>query len=150
MSVLIDTNVLLRRTQPDHSQHAAAVESVASLLATGEPVCFTLQNVAEFWNVATRPPSSNGLGFSVAFTLGEIGKIERVLTLLPDSPAIYGEWKRLVVAYNVLGTKVHDARLVAAMNVHGVRRILTFDAGDFARYQIEVLEPSGSPQQPPR
>jgi predicted nucleic acid-binding protein len=47
MSVLIDTNVLLRRTQPDHSHHAAAVESVTSLLATGEPVCFTPQNAAK-------------------------------------------------------------------------------------------------------
>ena len=33
-------------------------------------------------------------------------------------------------------------RLVAAMFVHGVRRLLTFDVGDFARYGIEVLEPS--------
>jgi predicted nucleic acid-binding protein len=38
--------------------------------------------------------------------------------------------------------KVHDARLVAAMNVHGVRRLLTFDAGDFARCGIEALQPS--------
>jgi predicted nucleic acid-binding protein len=37
---------------------------------------------------------------------------------------------------------VHDARLVAAMNVHGVRRILTFNTDDFARYGIEVLHPS--------
>jgi hypothetical protein len=33
----------------------------------------------------------------------------------------------------VLGVKVHDARLVAAMNVHGVGRILTFDVDDFAK-----------------
>jgi predicted nucleic acid-binding protein len=55
MSVLVDTNVLLRRTQPNHEQHAPAVESVASLLASGESVCFTPQNISEFWNVATRP-----------------------------------------------------------------------------------------------
>jgi predicted nucleic acid-binding protein len=142
MSVLVDTNVLLRRTQPDHPHHAVAVESVARLIVTGEPVCFTPQNIAEFWNVATRPSASNGMGFSPALTLAEIGKIERVLTLLPDSPAAYAEWKRLVVAHGVLGSKVHDARLVAAMNVHGVRRILTFNTGDFIRYQIETLHPA--------
>jgi hypothetical protein len=27
------------------------------------------------------------------------------------------------------------------MNVHGVRRILTFDIGDFARYDIEAIHP---------
>jgi len=67
------------------------------------------------------------LGFSVGARLGEMEKIERLLTLLPDSPAVYGEWKRLVVQHSVLGSKVHDAKLVATMNVHGIRRILTFN-----------------------
>jgi len=142
MSVLVDTNVLLRRTQPDHPSHRLAVESVATLLAAGEPVYFTLQNISEFWNVATRPVENNGLGFSVALALREIERIERFLTILPDSSAVYGEWKRLVVRHEVLGAKVHDARLVATMSVHGIRRILTFNTNDFARYDVEAIHPS--------
>ena len=38
--------------------------------------------------------------------------------------------------HGVVGSKVHDARLVAAMNVHGVRRILTFNTDDFTRYGV--------------
>jgi predicted nucleic acid-binding protein len=142
MGVLVDTNVLLRRIQPDHQHHAAAIESVARLLATGEQVYFTLQNISEFWNVMTRPIAANGLGFSPAFAVGEVGKIETVLTLLPDSPAAYEEWKRLVSTHAVSGAKVHDARLVALMSVHGIRRILTFNTEDFARFEIEALHPS--------
>jgi len=142
MSVLIDTNVLLRRTQPDHPSHAVAVESVARLLLTGEPVYFTLQNIAEFWNVATRPAANNGLGFSIAMTLSEVEKIESFLTVLPESPATYGEWKRLVVMHSVLGSKVHDTKLVAVMNVYGVRKILTFNTDDFTRYEIEAVNPT--------
>src|ERR1700758_3833518 len=97
MSVLVDTNVLLRRTQPTHQLHTLAVESVARLLSAGEPVYFTLQNISEFWNVVTRPVASNSLGFTSALALAEVVKIERILTLLPDGPAIYYEWKRLVV-----------------------------------------------------
>jgi predicted nucleic acid-binding protein len=104
-------------------------------------VYFTLQNISEFWNVATRPAPNNGLGFSVALVMAEIEKIERFLTLLPDSPAVYGEWKRLVVQHGVLGSKVHDAKLVATMNIHGVRRILTVNTGDFTRYDIEAVHP---------
>jgi hypothetical protein len=80
-----------------------------------------------------------GLFVSVSLALSEVEKIERILTLLRDSAAIYPEWKRLVVRHSVLGAKVHDARLVAAMNVHRIARILTFNAGDFACYGIEVL-----------
>ncbi len=141
MSILADTNILLRRTQPDHPNHTLAVESVAKLLATSEPVYFTLQNMSEFWNVATRPVANNGLGFPVALALTELEKIERFLTVLPDAPAVYGEWKRLVVQHNVLGSKVHDAKLVATMKVHGIRRILTFNTGDFERYDIEAIHP---------
>jgi len=142
MSILADTNVLLRRTQPDHPSHTLAVESIARLLAAGEPVYFTLQNISEFWNVATRPVANNGMGFSVVLALAEVEKIERFLTVLPDSPAVYAGWKRLVVQHGVLGSKVHDAKLVATMNLHGIRRILTFNTDDFARYDIEAIHPS--------
>jgi predicted nucleic acid-binding protein len=142
MSVLVDTNVLLRRVQPDHPHHVLAIESVARLLIAGEQVYFALQNISEFWNVVTRPLSVNGLGFSPDFAMGEVGKIEAALTFLPDSPAAYAEWKRLVATYAVCGAKVHDARLVALMNVHGVSRILTFDTSDFSRFKVEALHPS--------
>lgn len=142
MSVLVDTNILLRRLQPDHVHHVMAIDSVARFLAAGEQVYFTLQNISEFWNVMTRPIAANGLRFSRGFALGEVVKIERVLTLLPDSPAVYEEWKRLVITHDVSGAKVHDARLAALMNVHGVRRILTFNTSDFIPFEIEALHPS--------
>jgi predicted nucleic acid-binding protein len=41
-----------------------------------------------------------------------------------------------------LGSKVHDAKLVATMKVHGIGRILTFDTEDFARYDIEAIHPA--------
>jgi len=142
VSVLVDTNVLLRRTQRLHETHAVAIRSIARLLAQGEPVYFSLQNIAEFWNVATRQVAHNGLGLTAAEVRAEVEKIEESLIFLPDVPALYEEWKRLVIQHGVMGAKVHDARLVAAMNVHGIRRLLTFDAGDFARYGVEVLQPA--------
>jgi predicted nucleic acid-binding protein len=54
--------------------------------------------------------------------------------LLPDSLATFQEWRRLVVAHSVKGVEVHDAKLVASMNVHGVTHLLTFNVSDFKRY----------------
>jgi predicted nucleic acid-binding protein len=142
VSVLADTNVLLRQFEPGHSHHRAAVDSIARLILSGEPVHVTAQNVAEFWAAATRSPAQNGLGLTVALVTAALDHIERVLALLPEHPAIYDHWKHLVATHGVIGNQVYDARLVAAMRVHGVGRILTFNAGDFTRYGIEVIHPS--------
>lgn len=42
-----------------------------------------------------------------------------------------------------MGVNVHDARLVAAMLVHGLTDILTFNTKDFARYsEITAVHPT--------
>ena len=47
-----------------------------------------------------------------------------------------------MATHNILGVKVHDAWLVAAMKAHRVKRILTFNASDFARFDgIECVDP---------
>ena len=62
--------------------------------------------------------------------------------VLPDGPAILPEWEGLVSQHNVLGKQAHDARIAAAMNVHGVAHLLTFNATDFARYpNVTALDP---------
>jgi len=142
VTVLVDTNVLLRQFEPNHPHHRAAVDSTARLTLSGEPVHVTAQNVAEFWATATRSPAQNGLGLSVEVAAAALDQIEQMFVLLPDHPAIYDHWKRLVTAHRVIGNRVYDARLVAAMLVHGIGRMLTFNVPDFARYGIEVIEPS--------
>ena len=109
---------------------------------SGDRVCIASQIIAEFWCVATRPAANNGLGFTLAQTLAEVTKIEAFLELLPDTPSLYPEWRRLVVAHGVRGVQVHDARIAASMNVHGLRRVLTFNGADFVRFGVEVLHPS--------
>jgi predicted nucleic acid-binding protein len=48
----------------------------------------------------------------------------------------------LVFRYQVTGKPAHDARLVAAMHVHGLKAILTFDRSGFSRYAgVEVVDP---------
>lgn len=143
MRVLIDTNILLRSAQPNHPLSAQATQAVAKLLRQQNPLFFCAQNITEFWNVATRPAGVNGLGMSSQEALREINSIEKLLTLLPDIPAIYPEWKDIVVNHNVQGVRCYDARLVALMKVYSLDSILTFNTADFKRYgNITILHPS--------
>jgi predicted nucleic acid-binding protein len=72
---------------------------------------------------------------------------EKRLRLLPDGLAVHEEWRKPLVTYSVSGVQVHDARLVAAMRVHGLKRILTFNDKDFARYtDIQAIHPRAIPR----
>lgn len=134
MRVLVDTNILLRSAQPTHPLCSEATYAVSKLLRQKDAVFFCSQNIAEFWSVATRPAAANGLGFSHEEALQEVANIENLLTLLPDIPAIYPVWKRLVQDHRVQGVKVYNARLVAVMSVYLIDTVLTFNVADFKRY----------------
>jgi len=146
VSVLLDTNVLLRLAQPHHRQYRAATGGVARARLAGEALSVTPQNIAEFWAVATRPVgAANGLGLTAAAAAAEIATIEQMFELAADDPEIYPIWKGLVVTHRVLGAQAYDARLVAAMLAHGIDRILTFNVADFSRYGVTVLHPAAVP-----
>jgi predicted nucleic acid-binding protein len=143
MRVLVDTNILLRSAQPNHPLGAQATHAVSKLIRQKDAVFFCSQTIAEFWNMATRPGDRNGLGLSHEEALQEVASIERLLTLLPDIPAIYVVWKEIVRDHKVQGVKVYDARLVATTNIYAVESVLTFNAADFKRYKsITALHPS--------
>jgi len=116
---LLDTNVLLRLYQPNSPEFSSIRRAVNSLHRANAALYYLSQNIVEFWNVSTRPVAQNGYGLSPAETDEVAKQIEKAFILLPDVEAIHHEWRRLVFAYGVSGTKVHDARIVAAMMVHG-------------------------------
>lgn len=90
--------------------------------------------MAEFWNAATRQVEKNGVGIEVQEADLNAREFEEEFTLLPDNDAVYREWRRLLLAHEVKGVKAHDARLVAAMHVHGITHLLMFNRPDFLRY----------------
>lgn len=142
MRVLIDTNILTRAVQPSHSMHEQAVNAVSELKIRGNELCVSPQNLVEFWAVATRPESANGLEMSISEAAIELGRIKSFFRLLEDNALIYLEWERIVVQYRVSGKNTHDARLVATMKTHGLTQLLTFNEDHFKRYSdITVLSP---------
>ncbi len=143
---LVDSNVLLRWVKPDDRDYPLVMSALDAVLRQGAALCYTSQNVAEFWNTCTRPLHRNGYGLSPQEADRRAKFFEDKLQLLPDTAAVHQEWRRLLVSYNVSGVQVHDARLVAAMRVQEVRQILTFNDKDFARYSdIEAVHPRSIP-----
>jgi predicted nucleic acid-binding protein len=140
--VLVDTSALLRTLQPLHPQLGLLSAAIKALTAQGRELHLVPQNLVELWVVATRPLEQNGLGMSTGAVAAELARLKSMFLLLPDTPAIYPAWEALVIQHKVSGKPAHDARLVAAMQVHGLSGIPTFDKSGFSRYPgIEVVHP---------
>lgn len=141
-SCLVDTNILLRITRRSDPQHKVVDTALARLAGQGTALHSTHQNIAELWNAMTRPVTRNGLGLTAAEAEREVRAIENGMSLLPDSEAVYREWRRIVREYGVSGVQVHDTRLAAAMYVHAVDHILTMNVTDFSRFKgIAAVHP---------
>ncbi|MBL9125145.1 MAG: type II toxin-antitoxin system VapC family toxin [Planctomycetaceae bacterium] len=145
MAVLIDTGILLRLFERNDPHHAAIRRALTQLRRQGEPLMTTAQNIAEFWNVSTRPASARGgFGHDGERTARRVRIIEQVCDVLTESAATYARWKELLSSHSIQGAAVHDARLAAVMLEHGVATILTLNSADFSRYSgITATSPAG-------
>jgi len=143
-SCLVDSNILLRLSQPAHAEYSMASGAVDKLLLQNFDLCIVPQNLIEFWAVATRPSANRGgLGMKPDAVDVEMKWLRSLFHLLEGGAGIADNWQRLVKHHQVSGKQVHDAHLVAAMQVYGLQRLLTFNGGDFKRYPgITVLNPA--------
>jgi predicted nucleic acid-binding protein len=140
--MLVDSSVLIRTLQPNHSLYILAERAILLLPEQGRDLHIVAQNLIELRAVATRPLGENGLGLTAAEAASELERIKSMFLFLQETPAIYPAWEALVIRHQVIGKPTHDARLVAAMQVHGLTEILTFDRTGFSRYPgIEVIHP---------
>ena len=143
MNWLIDTNVLLRFADDSSPEHGTAATAVEHLLASGNTLYIGSQVLVEFWAVATRPESANGLGWSTTTAADVVRALRDQFPSLNDTPDVLDRWFELVERRQVAGKRVHDARLAALLLVHGVRQLLTFNTTDFSQdWGVDAVHPT--------
>jgi predicted nucleic acid-binding protein len=141
--MLVDTSVLIRVLQPHHPLFPSADRAIRLLAERGRRLHVVAQNLIELWVVATRPRGENGLGMTPSQAAEELERVKEIFFFLPETSAIYPVWEDLVLRHAVSGKPAHDARLVAAAQVHGLTTILTFDRTGFSRFPgIEIVCPA--------
>jgi predicted nucleic acid-binding protein len=149
MRYLIDTGILLRLIDTQDPHHALVQSAFESLGNRADDLYITTQNVAELWNVATRPLANNGLNLPPAAVSQLFQQaIEPFCTIVTEPESLPSEFRRLLIQYSVIGKQVHDARLVAMMLAVQVKNILTLNEHDFHRYEpegIKIFTPASIP-----
>lgn len=142
MAYLPDTSVILRLNEPGNPLCTIVKECLDNLGRAGEELVIVPQILVEFWVVATRPKSVNGLGLTIEEATRELENLQKVFMVLPENERIFDEWKKLVAEHKVSGKVAHDARIVAAMSVHKIENILTLNPNDFKRFtKITAIKP---------
>jgi predicted nucleic acid-binding protein len=110
MAILVDTNILLRSVQTHHPHYATVERAFSILRARNETLNVAVQNLVEFWAVATRPEGSeNGLGMTIETAMKELAVLKELFPVLPEPSGLFGEWETLVTTYRVAGKNTHDA-----------------------------------------
>ncbi len=135
--MFVDTNILVNARILEAPHHESARAGLESALRGPEPLRISRQVMREYLAVVTRPQA-----WPVPITRGEalddIGRLNQVFEVLEDGPRVTEMLVALCRAVQVGGWHVHDANIVATMLAHGERRLLTFNAADFRRYEERI------------
>ena len=145
MSCLLDTGILLRVADTADPLHLQVLQAVKRLQSGNTQLVTTTQNLAEFWNVATRPLANNGLGLSTHVAIKLLEQVvEPICEVLAEPSNVYAQLKQLGRRFDFGGKNVHDARLVAMILCCQIDSVLTLNPRHFQRFQAEgftVLTP---------
>ena len=132
-ALFVDTNVLIYATDPRSPLQPIAAETLRQASDSGVPLVVSPQVLREYLAVAGRPATSGGVT-PLDDVLDNIETFRVAFRVVENSSAVIDRLIALVRQLPVAGRRVHDTNIVATMLVHGVRRLLTHNTGDFERY----------------
>jgi predicted nucleic acid-binding protein len=131
--VFLDTNSLVHASEQRAPLHTAARRAIEQLHRSGAPLWINRQVLREYLAVLTRPQLW-GNPQPVSRLVSEIRLYERQFLIAEDGPDVTSHLLALLQQFPTGGKQVHDANIVATMQAHGIRRLLTHNDADFARY----------------
>ena len=143
MATALDSSVLVAALSAWHARHAEARRAVAALLGGDERPIVPAHALAEAFSVLTRLPPGYRISPRDAQRLLSGALRGRVRVASERSSAA---WALLedAVARDVAGGAVYDLRILRAARSVGATTLLTLDADDFQRFEIDdvtIVEP---------
>jgi uncharacterized protein len=138
---IIDTNVLVYALDADAPMHPAARVLLEAARDGASTLYVTSQILCEFYSIVTNPrrvakPRSSG------DAVNAIADFLTFLQVLPLPASAVEGWLGLLLRHPVTGGDVFDLQIIATMQANDIRRIYTFNAGDFETFsELAVLTP---------
>jgi predicted nucleic acid-binding protein len=143
--LFVDTNVLIYATNESSPWHGLANAALQKARQLGIELVISTQVLREYLATATRL-NATGSGIPLMNIFENLQTFQREFTVVEDTRSVAAVLENLARSVAVAGKQVHDANIVAAMQVYGIRHLLTNNGDDFARFaQFIIVVPLEDP-----
>ena len=139
--LFVDTNILIYATNASSPWHGLANAAIQEARQLGIELIISTQVLREYLATATRL-SVTGSGIPLADIFENLQTFQREFTVVEDTRSVAAALENLARSVAVAGKQVHDANIVAAMQIYAISRLLTFNANDFKSFSITILDPA--------
>ena len=137
--LFVDTNVLVYANVQESPWHEQALAAITSAHQAGRMLWISRQVMRKYLVTMTRPQAFANL--PQATVLAQLERFGELFQVADDTAAVTEALLTLLKNYPIGGKQVHDANIVATMQVQGIRHLLTHNEKDFARFgDVLVLE----------
>lgn len=138
--IFVDTNVLVYASIISAPLHQSALNTVLHYHSTGAELWISRQVLREYIATVTRPQTYSS-PVPPTLAAADIQRFEAQFDIAEDGPPVTDLLLHLLQTVSVAGKQVHDANIVATMQAHNIRHLLTHNVSDFARFShlITVL-----------
>lgn len=132
--IAVDTNILVYAHRADADWHEPASAAITALANGTAPWAIPWPCVHEFLSVVTHPRIfAPPTPLARACDQVEAWLESPTVTLLGESPSYWPVLREMVLRSKVAGPMVHDARIAALCESHGVTELWSADR-DFSRF----------------
>ncbi len=143
--VFVDTNILVFANTATAPFHAGAQAALRSHAASGTELWISRQILREYLATLSRPQTFT-VPVPAATLCADLARFQAEYRIAEDGPAVTGNLLILLNSIVIGGKQVHDANIVATMQTYGLRRLLTHNTADFARFGALIrVEPLITP-----
>jgi predicted nucleic acid-binding protein len=131
--LFVDTNILIFATNELSEWHLPAERSLQEARQLGIDLIISSQVLREYLAAATRI-SIIGNGLPLPKILENVRIFRNEFIVVEDNPFVLDALIDIFQKVQVAGKQVHDANIVATMQVHGLKHLLTHNIADFSRF----------------
>lgn len=136
--VFVDSNVLVQSAVKTAPLNAAALNKL-HLLRQDDVELWTSRQVLREYLVALTQAHAGSPPVPPGKAAGDVAFLQMTISIAEETADVMAQLLTLVEKLKLTGKQIHDANIVAVMQAHGIRRLLTATPADYAVFDAIIF-----------